>query len=420
MSDDPNHDDSELSGPSPGLPGWASRPPVSDWTDQRAAQLLGRYARAAPGAARASGDEVGHARSPAEARPQALSEVFETRLRAVQDALRRHGDSDALAALEVALEAKSIEQELTERAVRRRLSALVSLQEALSGLRRADSVPTILKIAPRELAQSCGFDRVNLFKVEHGTMVMESNYWHGDPDGAEEMRLYSRAQPARLDHMLLETEMIRRRAPCLVLDAPNDPRVPRGLADFARTRSYVAAPIMPSGKVIGFVHADCLYQGRVCDSIDRDMVWAFAEGFGYAFERTVMVERLRRQRDRAREALIATVEMMEEVTEDELRLTHAEIGTVASSRRAAGRLIDHEVPLEASLTKRETEVLRLMATGMTNHAIADELVVTTGTVKAHVKHILRKLRAANRSEAVSRYMRSAREEEFRTIREPAG
>ena len=60
-----------------------------------------------------------------------------------------------------------------------------------------------------------------------------------------------------------------------------------------------------------------------------------------------------------------------------------------------------------------------MATGMTNQAIADELVVTTGTVKAHVKHILRKMHAANRSEAVSLYMRSAREQEFRAIREPA-
>jgi len=402
-------------GPSAGLPGWGSRRTPPDETDERADQLLGRAGAPDPS-------------SRAEDRAQALSEEFETRLRLVQDALRRCGDDEALAALEVALEAKILEQEITERAVRRRLSALVSLQEALGGLRRADSVETILRIAPRELARSCGFDRVNLFKVENGAMIMESNYWHGDPDGAEEMRRYSRGAPARLDHMLLETEMIRKRAPCLVLDAPNDPRVPRALADFARTRSYVAAPIMPSGKVIGFVHADRLYQGRLCDSIDRDLVHAFAEGFGYAFERTVMVERLRRQRDRTREALAATVEMMEDVTEDELRLTHADIGTVASSRRAAGRLIgrladrfvDQEVPLEAALTRREIEVVRLMATGMTNQAIADELVVTTGTVKAHVKHILRKLGAANRSEAVSLYMRSAREEEFRAIREPVG
>ncbi|MHB8696263.1 MAG: response regulator transcription factor, partial [Solirubrobacteraceae bacterium] len=37
--------------------------------------------------------------------------------------------------------------------------------------------------------------------------------------------------------------------------------------------------------------------------------------------------------------------------------------------------------------------------------IAEQLVISGGTVKSHVKHILRKLHAANRAEAVARYMR---------------
>ena len=45
-----------------------------------------------------------------------------------------------------------------------------------------------------------------------------------------------------------------------------------------------------------------------------------------------------------------------------------------------------------------------MARGDSNKAIATELVVSEGTVKFHVKNILRKLRAANRVEAASRYM----------------
>jgi DNA-binding CsgD family transcriptional regulator len=385
--------------PSAGLPDWASSPLGPDDSDERTDQLLERFRTEVV-------DKPVRAWSSADERTQALSEVFETQLRRVQDSLQRSNDPSALAALEVALEAKALEQELTDRAVRRRLTALISLQGALGALRRADSVAAILKAAPRELTRACGFDRANLFKVENSCMVLESNYWHGDSQGAQEMLRYSQARPARLEHMLLETEMIRRHTACLVLDARNDPRVPRDLANFARTRSYVAAPIMPSGKVIGFVHADCLYQGRVCDEIDRDLIWAFAEGFGYAFERTVMVERLRHQRERTRDALAATLKSVEEFTEEELRLTHAEIGTVSSSHRAAGRLIGSEVQLDVDLTRREAEVLSRMATGMTNQAIADQLVITTGTVKAHVKHILRKLHAANRSEAVSRYIRS--------------
>jgi LuxR family transcriptional regulator, maltose regulon positive regulatory protein len=54
------------------------------------------------------------------------------------------------------------------------------------------------------------------------------------------------------------------------------------------------------------------------------------------------------------------------------------------------------------LTGRELEVLRLLARGQRNQEIAEELVVTLDTVKKHVSHILDKLGAANRTEAVAR------------------
>ena len=54
------------------------------------------------------------------------------------------------------------------------------------------------------------------------------------------------------------------------------------------------------------------------------------------------------------------------------------------------------------LTSREAEVLDLIASGMSNQAIAAELVVSIDTVKKHVSHILDKLGASNRTEAVAR------------------
>ena len=54
------------------------------------------------------------------------------------------------------------------------------------------------------------------------------------------------------------------------------------------------------------------------------------------------------------------------------------------------------------LTSRELEVLRMMAAGRSNQGIARELVVTLDTVKKHVGHILGKLGAGNRTEAVAR------------------
>jgi DNA-binding NarL/FixJ family response regulator len=74
-----------------------------------------------------------------------------------------------------------------------------------------------------------------------------------------------------------------------------------------------------------------------------------------------------------------------------------------SSALPEGR--DDRVVFEGLLTRRELEVLRLLADGSTNKAIADALVISGGTVKFHVNSILRKLHAANRAEAVSRYLR---------------
>jgi DNA-binding NarL/FixJ family response regulator len=54
-----------------------------------------------------------------------------------------------------------------------------------------------------------------------------------------------------------------------------------------------------------------------------------------------------------------------------------------------------------ALTPREVEVLRLLAEGCSNRAIAGRLVVTERTAKFHVSSILAKLGAANRTEAVA-------------------
>lgn len=58
--------------------------------------------------------------------------------------------------------------------------------------------------------------------------------------------------------------------------------------------------------------------------------------------------------------------------------------------------------LVEGLSERELDVMRLMATGASNQDIANRLVITVGTVKSHINHILGKLNAANRTEAVAK------------------
>jgi DNA-binding NarL/FixJ family response regulator len=65
------------------------------------------------------------------------------------------------------------------------------------------------------------------------------------------------------------------------------------------------------------------------------------------------------------------------------------------------------VAADLPLTKREQDVLRLLAQGHSNRQIAQALTVSENTVKTHVRHILEKLELDSRGEAVAFVRRKA-------------
>jgi two-component system, NarL family, response regulator LiaR len=92
-----------------------------------------------------------------------------------------------------------------------------------------------------------------------------------------------------------------------------------------------------------------------------------------------------------------------------LEMLHGlERGEAAMSRQTTARLLagfsqlSRSSPnLIESLTEREAELLRLLADGLSNKAIAQKLSVSENTVKYHLKNILQKLGVHNRTEAAT-------------------
>ena len=241
----------------------------------------------------------------------------------------------------------------------------------------------------RELCETLGFDRAMLFAVEHDELVAEAVWFSGDPEWANEFLKLARRPDVRprLDHMLLESEVVRRRRPLVVIDPENDPRTYKPLVRASQTQSYIAAPVMPSGHVVAMLHVDRYMTGEVMTEDDADLLWTFAEGFGYAYERMRLLSRLRRHA--AELAQVGGMPVMAPAAP--APLSAVEPRTVADGA-------------DSPLTAREREVISLVSSGATNLEIANALVISESTVKSHVKHILRKLGAANRAEAVSRHL----------------
>jgi DNA-binding NarL/FixJ family response regulator len=128
----------------------------------------------------------------------------------------------------------------------------------------------------------------------------------------------------------------------------------------------------------------------------------FALCFALVFERGVLRRRLRVQHQEMRQVASWADARTSELSDGAITLV-ADGGTGAADETV--RTAASESAIRDLLTRRELDVLELMVKGETNAGIARALVVGEGTVKFHVKNILRKLRASNRAEATSRYLR---------------
>lgn len=333
-------------------------------------------------------------------------------LRAVWDeAVARLGAGDVPSAdlVDLIHAVKLLDEQLLLDSLAHSDRALQNVRTALAQLGEATSSTALLDSAA---ATACGlgFDRSIISRVADSLWIPERVHVENDAAWADEILALGRSNPQTLDGGIVETEMVRRRTSLLVDQVQERPGVNKAIADASMSRSYCAAPIVVHGVVAGFVHADSYYQQRNVDSLDRQILTLFAQGLGQALTRTMVLDEM--------DVIRADVDQLSR------RLADARQGNTgptfwghdgsgperisAVAPRRPGS-VDHflrSAPVDPSLTRREVEVLRLMAAGDTNARIASRLVISEGTVKSHVKHVLRKLGAANRAEAVSHWLRA--------------
>jgi DNA-binding CsgD family transcriptional regulator len=301
----------------------------------------------------------------------------------------------------LALRAIELQHERHRHITKARTQRYQDMQKGLDRLRRVGNSAAQLDRVCKEVVESCGLARAVLTRVEAGQWLPWMAYFPEDRDLEHRFVEWMNQQHFPVEALGRDLTRLR---PVVVEDALGHAGTFKPMILFARTRSYVAAPVAPSGRLLGVLYADHGETGRVVDALDRDVLWSFTEDFGRIYERMVVIERMRSQRNQVREAFEFADSMMRALASADIELapgseerTPDENGHNLETPKAAP-IVDE------LLTPRELEVLAMMVRGASNVVIAERLAIKQGTVKSHVKHILRKLDAVNRAEAISRYM----------------
>ncbi|MGW5375800.1 LuxR C-terminal-related transcriptional regulator [Nocardia sp. NPDC003999] len=261
----------------------------------------------------------------------------------------------------------------------RRLSRVHAALAEVSGETTVDSLLTRVP----EAACGLGFDRALVSTVD-GAWRLHTMFVVRDPRWAADIVAVGRENPPILDNGLVENDTVVDARAVLVHEVQDNPRVNRPLAAITKSSSYGIAPLVVDGAVVGLVHGDCYHQQRALDEVDQLLLSAFAQGLSQQ---------------------LAKVSVLEGVSAMRAQLDG--LGRWSAPRPAVTASIAASRYDDAILTRREVQIVRLLAAGDSNARIARKLTISEGTVKTHITRVLRKLGAANRAEAVSIWLRNA-------------
>jgi DNA-binding CsgD family transcriptional regulator len=259
-----------------------------------------------------------------------------------------------------------------------------SLTESIRRVKKAGSLQGLGRQACAELCDALGFANALLSFVEDdGFVVEESDHCLGAPTVIRRRGCVAERHCIRLRDTIRTNDD----------DVPASP----GYRDLLGSVDYLVAPVIAESRVVALLHVSRRNEGGL-STRDIDLLDTFASAYSLLHERMLNTERVQQQRTSIARAAAR-------LTEEADRIAAAAISLdVEYDNRVEPPTIAPDSALAAALSDREREVFERLVLGASNAEIADQLVITVETVKTHVKRILRKIGAINRSEAIALYM----------------
>jgi DNA-binding CsgD family transcriptional regulator len=269
-----------------------------------------------------------------------------------------------------------------------RVDVVRSLTAGIRRMKKAGSLQGLGRQACTELCDVLGFDHALLSFVEDdGFVVEESDHGLGGPT------VIPRHECGPERACIRQRDAVRTNE----ADMPAAP----GYRELLESVHYLVAPVIAKSRVVALLHVCRRGEGGVSD-VDIDVLDAFASAYSLLHERMLNIERVHQQRTSIARAAAR-------MTEQADRIAAAAISfDVEDDSRVESPTIAADSALAATLSDRERQVFERLVVGASNAEIADELVITVETVKTHVKRILRKIGAINRSEAIALYLDETR------------
>src|SRR5258708_31065745 len=211
--------------------------------------------------------------------PSTLEQHVDDGLAALRRMLPGYTGPEAASVAALALELGEIRLMLAGERVARRLDGVLHVQRALARLRAVGSTDQMLAKAPEAVCTYCGFAVAILWRVEEGVVTPVSAFSARDSGWDGKVRRFcAKLAPIQLDTMMLESDMLRRRTPVILHDPAHGAPVIRDLTHASGIISYVATPLLPQVRVIGFLHASTMNVDHI---LYRDVLCAFSECYGY-------------------------------------------------------------------------------------------------------------------------------------------